>query len=155
MTIDIPGFGVLRARHLVLDYNGALALDGDLLPGVADRLVRLAGELAVHVVTADTFGTVAEKLRDLPCRLELLPPGHQDEAKLAFVRALGASQVVAVGNGRNDRLMLREAALGVAVLGAEGASSAALQAADVVCPDILSALALLAHPLRLTATLRL
>jgi soluble P-type ATPase len=153
-TIDIPGFGTLDLRHLVLDYNGTIALDGGLLPGVAERLAGLAQDLELHVVTADTFGTVAARLKDLPCRLSVLPPVGQDEAKLAYVRSLGASRVVAVGNGRNDRLMLREAALGLAVLGGEGASALALQAADVVCPDILAALDLLACPLRLVATLR-
>jgi soluble P-type ATPase len=50
--------------------------------------------------------------------------------------------------------MLAASALGVAVLLEEGASSLSLSAADVVCRDILSALDLLTHPLRLTATLR-
>ena len=36
----IPGFGALRLEHLVLDYNGTLALDGRLLRGVGPRLRR-------------------------------------------------------------------------------------------------------------------
>jgi soluble P-type ATPase len=59
-----------------------------------------------------------------------------------------------VGNGRNDRLMLEAAALGLAVILGEGASSATLAAADAVCLSIADALDLLIHPLRLTATLR-
>ena len=35
---DIPGSPPLRIRHLVLDLNGTLALDGRLLPGVAEAL---------------------------------------------------------------------------------------------------------------------
>ena len=50
--------------------------------------------------------------------------------------------------------MLAEAALGIAVVGPEGAAAATLAAADVVAPGIFSALDLLANPLRLTATLR-
>ena len=61
---------------------------------------------------------------------------------------------MAVGNGRNDRLMLKEAALGIAVLQAEGAAAEALLAADVVAPDILAALDLLLAPEGLIATLR-
>ena len=34
----IPGFGALRLQHLVLDYNGTLALDGRLPPAVRPRL---------------------------------------------------------------------------------------------------------------------
>jgi soluble P-type ATPase len=50
--------------------------------------------------------------------------------------------------------MLRNAAMGMAVLQAEGFSREALLAADVVTSSILDALDLILHPLRLTATLR-
>jgi soluble P-type ATPase len=50
--------------------------------------------------------------------------------------------------------MLRQARLGLAVMSQEGASSEALAAADLVLPDILSALGLLDHPLRMIASLR-
>lgn len=46
------------------------------------------------------------------------------------------------------------AALAVAVLQEEGAAAEALQAADVVCPDIHSAFDLFRQPRRLVATLR-
>jgi len=59
-----------------------------------------------------------------------------------------------MGNGRNDRLMLQEAALGIAVIQTDGAAKEAVLAADVVVTGILDALALLLYPLRLTATLR-
>jgi soluble P-type ATPase len=154
IEVEVPGFGRLEIEHLVLDYNGTLAVDGRLVDGVADDLNALADRLTVHVVTADTFGKAAEALADVRCRLEILPPGGQDAAKRDFVRALGADRTAAAGNGRNDRLMLREAAVGIAVILAEGASGLTLAAADVVATDIRAALALLSHPLRLVATLR-
>jgi len=49
---------------------------------------------------------------------------------------------------------LRAAALGICVLGAEGAAGAAVLAADIVVPDPLTALDLLLHPDRVVATLR-
>jgi soluble P-type ATPase len=85
----------------------------------------------------------------------VLPAERQDVGKLAYIERLGARKTACIGNGRNDRLMLKEAALGIAVVQGEGAASETLLAADVVCPDILSALALLRDPLRLKATLRL
>lgn len=154
IEISIPGFGELRLEHLVLDYNGTLAVDGRLLFGVRERLERLAGQLTIHVVTADTYGHAADYLAGVPCRLAILPPGRQDEAKRDFVRELGVENCVCVGNGRNDCLMLQEAALGIAVLQEEGAAAASLMAADVVASDIQSALELLMQPLRLVATLR-
>jgi soluble P-type ATPase len=156
LEITIPNHPDLRLQHLVLDYNGTLAIDGQLIEGVPARLAALADLLRLHIITADTFGTVRAALGDLPCELAILPTDRpQDAAKRDYVAQLGAESVVAIGNGRNDRLMLQAAALGVAVVQAEGAALDALLAAAVVAPDILSALDLLTHPLRLAATLRL
>ncbi|MDR2367668.1 MAG: HAD hydrolase family protein [Deltaproteobacteria bacterium] len=154
LTVDVPGRGTLGLEYLVLDYNGTLSLDGRLLPGVAGALAGLSAALRIHVLTADTFGLAAEGLSGLPVGLTVMPPGNQAAGKLAFVTALGPSAVCAIGNGLNDAPMLSAAALGVAVIGPEGAGQKTLMAADVVCPDISSALSLLSNPLRLVATLR-
>lgn len=153
-SLQIPGFGTLTLENLVLDYNGTLAVDGELLPGVRDALNRLSSEMAIYVVTADTFGKAADGLAGANCRLTVLAPGSQDIAKANFIKQLGADRTVSIGNGRNDALMLADSALGIAVILGEGASMASLNAADIVCTDILSALELLMYPLRLTATLR-
>ena len=154
LAIEVPGAGELRLEHLVLDYNGTLAVDGRLIAGVADRLRGLAKTLQVHVVTADTFGQARIGLAGLPCALSVLPPGEQDERKLEYVRALDADRVVAIGNGRNDRAMIEAAALGIAVIQVEGAAVETLLAADIAVSSVLDALDLLASPLRLAATLR-
>ena len=62
IEIDIPGFREVRLSDLVCDYNGTLAADGTLLPDVAGALSRLAANLRIHVITADTFGTVRAQL---------------------------------------------------------------------------------------------
>lgn len=154
IDIPIPGYGRLRLKHLVMDYNGTLALDGRLLPGVVESLTMLAKQIEIHIVTADTFGLAVGQLEDLPLRLKITPLKFQDRAKLAFVERLGASQVVAIGNGRNDRAMLKVAAVGIAVMQREGLSTEALAGSDVVTTDILDALNLLRNPQRLIATLR-
>jgi len=154
ITVDIPGYGALELAHLVMDYNGTLAVDGLLEDGVPEMLVTLADRLTIHVVTADTFGRAAEQLRNTPAELTILPPGAQDRAKQTFVESLGASHTVAIGNGRNDRMMLAAARLGIAVILQEGAAWDTLAAADVVCRGIVSALELLTNPKRLIATLR-
>jgi soluble P-type ATPase len=154
MEVAIPGFGTLSVRYLVLDYNGTLAIDGRLLPRVKARLERLARTLRIHVVTADTFGKARSGMRGVECTLEILQGGAEERAKAAYVRRLGASGVACIGNGRNDRLMLRAAALGIAVLQAEGAAAETLAAADVVAPSISDALDLFLRPRRLVASLR-
>ena len=153
VLLDVPGWRRLEIRHLVLDLNGTVALDGVLLPGVARAVTELSRELTCHLVTADTFGTASE-LFGPAVSLALISPGDEGGQKLALVQELGADHVAALGNGANDAQMLQAACLGVAVLGREGACAAALHAADVVVPDPLAGLELLSRPDRLKATLR-
>ena len=154
IKVDIPGYRILRLEHLVLDHNGTLAVDGILVPGVRECLVKLASELQVHVITADTFGKAKTQLEGVPCKLSILSADNQDVGKLNYINDLGADRCVCIGNGRNDRLMLLRAALGISVILDEGAAVQTLQSADVVCIGIVPALELLSNPLRLTATLR-
>ena len=154
ITIAIPGFGDLALDYLVADYNGTLACDGELLPGVSQRLRRLSKKLIIHVLTADTFGTCAAELARLPVQVAVMPPQNQDRAKAAYIKKLGQKRCVCIGNGRNDVAMLRGCRLSIAVINEEGAAAAACAAADIVARDILSALDLLAYPQRLVATLR-
>lgn len=154
LSITIPGFGELKLNHLVLDYNGTLAVDGEPISGVKERLNRLSSNLTIHVLTADTFGTVRQKLKDWSCSVDVLCKDHQDEAKCRFVENLGAESTVCIGNGKNDRLMISTAALGIAVIMEEGASMKSVMAADLVFTHITHALDILTNPLRLTASLR-
>ena len=154
IEIDISGRGKLKLEHLVLDVNGTIAADGRLLEGTADLIAELRRRLEVHLVTADTHGLQAEIDRQLGLTAVRVPVTNQAEAKLDYVRRLGAGGVAAVGNGANDARMLAQAAIGIAVIGREGAASETLQQAMVVVTDIHDALGLLLHPKRLVATLR-
>jgi P-type E1-E2 ATPase len=153
LTVDIPGRGRLEIAHLVLDLNGTLAVDGAVAQAVVERLQTLGRIVQVHVVTADTFGTAA-KLGGLGIHVQVLAPGDQVEAKTALVRALGAAHTMAVGNGANDEGMVQEAAVGIAIIGREGAYARTILAADVVVGRIEDAFDLLLTPKRLIATLR-
>lgn len=154
IEIDVPGGTLLQARILVLDYNGTLAIDGILLPGVRERLLSLAPDIEIIILTADTFGKAAANLRGIPCQLVILEGGDQQEQKAAFIQDLGLQDVIAIGNGLNDAKMLMNAALGIAVIQKEGASSLAISEADIVTTTIFDALDLLANPKRIVATLR-
>ena len=154
MEISIPGRGTQQFKYLVLDYNGTLAIDGRLIDGVGEALERLSDKLDIHVLTADTFGKAQRGLSNIDCKLSILPLDHQDAGKREYVANLGSEFCVCIGNGRNDRLMLKEAVIGIAVIQGEGAAGETLLAADVVCDSIVAALELLSNPLRLVATLR-
>ena len=138
---------------MVLDLNGTIALDGEVLAGVPEQLAALSENLTVFVVTADTQGRASAIAERLGVRLVLVTPGDEAGQKLATVERLGAERVVAIGNGANDARMLRAAALGIAVLGPEGLAVEAWQAADVAA-TMHDALDLLLRPRRLVATLR-
>mgnify|MGYP002388965724 FL=1 len=152
--LDIPGRESLELEHLVLDVNGTVALDGEVLPGVAERLAALSASLTIHLVTADTQGRAAEISTQLGAQLVRIEARGEAGQKRALVERLGAERVVAVGNGANDAEMLAAAALGIAVLGSEGLAAATLRAADLVVGRIEDALDLLLRPQRLVATLR-
>ncbi len=154
IELTIPGRETIRLEHLVCDVNGTLAVDGKLIDGVARALSSLRDRLTLHLLTADTHGQQNTIDHQLGAHAVRIPAGDESEAKAAYVRSLGQGGVVAVGQGTNDAGMLRAARLGVAVLSPEGTAAEALAAADLVVPDILSALGLLERPMRLVASLR-
>lgn len=155
ISVHIPGRGILQLKHIVLDYNGTMAGDGLLLPGVEERLNRLSNSIEVHILTADTFGKCRDQCNNINGTVQILSRPTGSEEKEAFVDRLGAKHTAAVGNGANDRLMLAKAVLGIVVLGPEGTAVQALQNADVAVKDINDGLELLLQPKRLIATLRL
>lgn len=154
IAINIPRRGALEITNLVLDLNGTIALDGQVLPGVAERLAALSTALTVHLVTADTQGQAAQSAERLGLQLHRIVPGDEAGQKRDLVAQLGPTETVAIGNGANDAGMLAAAVLGIAVLGPEGLATTALSAADVLVGRIEDALDLLLRPQRLIATLR-
>ncbi|RMG75328.1 MAG: ATPase P [Nitrospirae bacterium] len=154
ITIDVPGFGRVELSHLVSDFTGTLSEDGSLCEGVGERLERLSERLQIHILTADTFGTARKELEGINCHIHILTGERQDIQKGDYVEELGAWAVVAFGNGKNDRLMLEKARIGVAVCLKEGCAVDAMSAADIMVKSIQDGLDLLLNPKRLKATLR-
>jgi soluble P-type ATPase len=151
LHVPVPHGDDLHLEHLALDVNGTLADRGEPIPETLEVLARIGRELRLHVLTADTFGTGAKLASRLGAEFRRVTSG---EEKLDYLERLGAETCVALGNGRNDALMLTAAGLGIAVLGPEGTHSAAVAAADVVARSVLEALQFLDDPRVLTATMR-
>ena len=151
LTVHVPGHAELRLEHLLLDVNGTLTDRGALVDGVAERLAALAGMLEIRLLSADTLGTLADVAGALGARAGLVASG---EEKARVVAELGSAPCAAIGNGANDAAMLHAAALGIVVIGPEGAAGAAVSSADVVCASILDALDLLLDERALAATVR-
>lgn len=153
LTIKIPGREELTLSHLVLDYNGTIAEDGEIIPEMIPRLEELSRNLQICVITADTHGTAAQKCAGLPLQVLTFPTTEVGAIKAEQVRKLSGG-VVTVGNGFNDIPMSDAADLSICVIGREGCCGALLCHADVVVTSIADALDLLVKPGRLRATLR-
>ncbi len=154
--LTIPGGADLVIDHAVCDVNGTLAVDGNIPESVLDRLARLSEHLEVHLLSADTFGTldrIAARLEGTarPVRVRRVVTGAD---KAEYVTGLGAYRVVALGNGANDALMFAIARLGIAICGGEGLAQEIASRATIIAPSAEGALDLLLHPQRLVATLR-
>jgi soluble P-type ATPase len=162
ITVDLGREGLLRLEHAVFDVNGTLTRDGQLFDGVIERMHTLRELVDVHLLTANAYRTqdsidqalAVTTLPNIRTTVLRTEDGPEDEQKVRYITRLGIEKVVAIGNGRNDRLMLERAVLSITVIGPEGAASDALKAAKVVVSNPVVALDLLLHPIRLKATLR-
>jgi len=154
IELEIPGFGAVTLEHLVSDFTGTLSFNGKLISGVKEKLNDLADLLTIHVLTSDTFGSAKSELIGIKCDVHVLKGEYHDLQKEEYIEKLGATSVVAFGNGNNDRKMLRVARIGIAVTEGEGCAVDILMAGDVHISGINNGLDLLLHPKRLKATLR-
>lgn len=152
--IEIPNFKSLNIRHIVCDYNGTIAKDGIVEPKIQELFETLSETYTLHVITADTFGSVHQQLRDYNTRIKVLSSNNHSKEKAEYITSLGSEHCAALGNGNNDKEMLLLASVGIALLGEEGCSKDALLNADILCKDITDALSLFIHTKRLIATLR-
>jgi len=121
---------------------------------VKEKINSLSDKVKIYILTADTQGTATEESSDIG--VELLKVSGEDSTgvKLRVVESLDPTKTVAIGNGNNDHLILKEAALGIVVLGEEGMSVSAMKNADIIVKNISDALDLFLKPKRLIATLR-
>lgn len=152
--IEIPNFKTLHITHIVCDYNGTIAKDGVVLPEIKVLFEKLSSIYTLHVITADTFGSVHSQLENYITKIKVLSSDNHTAEKAEYISALGNENCVALGNGNNDKDMLHLAAIGISILGDEGCSKDALLSSDLTCKSISEALNLLLHTKRLVASLR-
>ena len=139
VEITLPGKTELTIENLVLDYNGTLAVDGKPLPGIKEKIREVSSLLKVFILTSDTHHSVRSHLEDLPVSINILSGGDHSREKGELIQKIGADHTIAIGNGNNDRLMLKIARIGIAVMLAEGLSAKTLANADLVFSSIFDA----------------
>jgi len=154
IEITIPGRGNYTINNLVLDLNGTIAVDGNIIGGVKEKLAMLSQKLDIFLVTADMNKNAERLVKDLPVTLYKIKETEENNQKLRVVLKKGKNNTVSIGNGCNDVSMLKESAIGICIVGGEGASAEAMMASDLVVSTINDALDILLKPHRLRATLR-
>jgi len=151
MKIVIPGVSTLNLKHVFIDYNGTIAHSGILISGIIDQLIALSEFYNIYVLTGDTYGTVTEYLKPYPVEVIL---AYTAEDKYRVIKNHVSDTCITIGNGSIDYKMLKEAALGIAVVGKEGCSTKAILNADIVVHHIDDALTIVKHPNQIIATLK-
>jgi soluble P-type ATPase len=154
IRIDIPGWGNMNIENIVFDLNGTIATDGRIPSEMKEKINLLSKQVKLYVLTADTQGTATEEVAGMNIELIRIPDEDSKIGKFKFIEDLDLEKTVAIGNGSNDQLILREAGLGIAILGNEGMSVAAMKHADIIVKNIFDVLDLFLKPKRLVATLR-
>jgi soluble P-type ATPase len=154
MKIDIPGWGSIDVENIVIDLNGTTATDGKIPLEIKEKIESLSHLAKIYVLTADTQGTADKEVANISAEAIKIQEEESKQGKFDFLKTLDLERTVVIGNGSNDQLILKEAALGIAVLGEEGASVSAIKTADLVVKHIQNALDLFLKPKRLIATLR-
>jgi soluble P-type ATPase len=153
MKIDIPGWGNVDIENIVIDLDGTIATDGRISLEVKERIGALSNLAKIYILTANSQGPADEEILGMKAELIKVPNEDSKRGKLDFLKTLNLEMTVAIGNGSNDQLILKEAALGIAVLGDEGVSVSAIKSANIVVKNIQNALDLFLKPKRLVTTL--
>jgi soluble P-type ATPase len=155
ITIQRPGREPLQIDFILIDFEGTLAADRRVHPKAKDKINLLSKRTKIFVLTNGEAEAVAGTLKKVKTEIVYLVEGEASTAKLDLMKRLREPRTAAIGNGADDGPMIEGAALGICVIGREGASGETLRKADVVVTSILDALDLLLKPLRQKATLGL
>jgi soluble P-type ATPase len=153
ISIVRPGQGNLEIEFILIDFEGTLASDRRVHPKAKDKINLLSKRANIYILTKEEKILVEEALKKVKAEIVYFKEGEAFLQKLDFLRKLGASQCVVVGNGVDDVPMIEEAGLGICVLSKEGTFTEAMKKADLVFMNILDAFDFLLKPLRQKATL--
>ena len=154
ISVSVPGWGDLDIEYLVIDYNGTCAFDGKMKESVKEMLERVSRYIKVFIITSDTYGNIDSEGNTIGFSIIKVGKESSAQEKAKIIKELGPEKIVAIGNGSNDVLMLKEASLGIGVIGEEGCAKDVLREADFFVKDVNDALSILLHPARIVATLR-
>jgi len=154
--INIPNYGIITIENILFDINGTLQFQGEISQVIINKIKKLKEIYKVYLISADTRGNLKDIVEMLDVEyIKIKSQGStESEAKEKELLRLGKENTIAIGNGNNDALMLKNAVLGIVIIGNEGASTKSIINSDVAFPDPLSALNFLLDEKIMIATLR-
>ena len=153
IVIQRPGQDPLEIESILIDFEGTLASDGRVHPKAKNKINLLSKRVRIFIAAKGEKERVGEALRKVKAEIVYLTEGEASRRKTDLLHEIGPTGAVVIGNGVDDTQVIEEAALGICVIGKEGAWGETIKRADVVVPNILDALDFLLKPLRQKATL--
>jgi len=155
-TLEIPNYGKVTIENVLFDMNGTIQFNGRISKKIVKGIRALKNYYTVVLISADTRGNLNEIANKLGVKSIKISTTEilEAEAKNNELINLGKDTTVAIGNGNNDSLMLHNALIGIAVVGAEGATSQTLMNSDVVFTNCNDAIHFLMDDKKIIATLR-
>lgn len=152
LTYRIPGREILEIETLILDLNGTIAIDGETIEGVKERLQELRDKnIQIILFTGNTHNNAEAIAQNLG--IEFVVTKNAEE-KASEAKKFNIKKTATIGNGNIDVELFKAVELSIVVLQKEGTHRDAILAADVLVPSILDALDLFLFEQRLVATLR-
>jgi P-type E1-E2 ATPase len=153
MIYQVTGVGEIELNTIVLDLNGTLQVQDEIVAGAKERLAKLR-ELGykIYLFTGDQRGNAAEVCADLGIDYKVT---KSTEEKAQGMQEFNKENTVAIGNARIDIGMFENAKVRIATLQAEGIHAGILGHVDVITNSINDALDLLIDPNTFAATMRL
>ena len=153
---DIPNYGKIHIKNILFDVNGTIQFDGRIPTKVKKRIKRLKNYYNIFLISADTRGNLNQIALNLGVKSIKISPSEllEAETKNNELIKLGREETVAIGNGNNDFMMLKNAILSIAILGKEGLSSNTLMNSELVFSNCIDAINFLMDEKKVIATLR-
>ena len=154
--VNIPNYGTITIKNVIFDVNGTLQFIGKISEDLVVKFNELKKFYDIYLVSSDIRGNLKELAEKLGVKyIKVNPEGKTEaEAKNEVLSQLGKDTTAAVGNGNNDALMLKNAVIGIAIIGSEGATLKSVLNSDVVVPSPLNAIDFLLDEKIMIGTLR-
>jgi soluble P-type ATPase len=152
MIYNPPGVGQIELNTIILDLNGTLAINGQIVAGAEQRIVQLREKgYKIILFTGDQRGNAAQLAEKIG--IEVKKASNSDE-KEKLTLELEVDKTVAIGNARIDIGTFKHTKLRIATLQAEGIHTGILEYVDIIIPSINDALDLLINENSFNATMR-